>query len=163
MLNGMLQTTVGTCVHVQVWTCTGIDQGPQLPRHRGSSARQRGGWREEGREGGGHEGGQGVGCSVHIPAHSTAHSTAVPPAEVLVPCHLMDRMLWAQCTVHYNGTIHMYTACLYTCTCTLHWHSHTPCGMYVHVHVHHMHVMMSAALGGSRGILQPQSSPHTHT
>ena len=114
-------------------------------------------------EGGGHEGGQGVGCSVRVPAHSTAHSTAVPPAEVLVPCHLMDRMLWAQCTVHYNGTIHTYTACLYTGTCILHWHSHTPCGMYVHVHVHHMHVMMSAALGGSRGILQPQSSPHTHT
>ena len=42
MMNGMLQTTVGTCVHVQVWTCTGIDQGPQLPRHRGSSARQGG-------------------------------------------------------------------------------------------------------------------------
>ena len=53
MMNGMLQTTVGTCVHVQVWTCTGIDQGPQLPRHRGSSARQGGdGGREGEREGG---------------------------------------------------------------------------------------------------------------
>ena len=50
MMNGMLQTTVGTCVHVQVWTCTGIDQGPQLPRHRGSSAGQ-GGGTEGGREG----------------------------------------------------------------------------------------------------------------
>ena len=125
------------------------------------------GGKERGRsEGGGSEEGTRVGrgwvtvCIYHL-AHSTAHSTAVPTAEVLVPCHLMDRMLWAQCTVHYNGTIHMYSACLFTCI--LHWHSHMPCGMYIHVHVHHMRVMMSAALGGSRGILQPQSSPHTHT
>ena len=115
----------------------------------------------EGGKEGGREGVRGAGGGVQCAYTSTQHSSA--PAEVLVPCHLMDRMLWAQCTVHYNGTIHMYSVCLYTGTCILHWHSHTPCGMYVHVHVHHMHVMMSAALGGSRGILQPQSSPHTHT
>ena len=69
----------------------------------------------EGGKEGGREGVRGAGGGVQCAYTSTQHSSA--PAEVLVPCHLMDRMLWAQCTVHYNGTIHMYTACLYTGTC----------------------------------------------
>ena len=50
MMNGMLQTTVGTCVHVQVWTCTGIDQGPQAPRKLSQAEGGTEGGREGGRE-----------------------------------------------------------------------------------------------------------------